>query len=69
MRCLTCSGQSRLGQRVAAPIYDRGALRPGHRFSGPAVVTEFDSTTVVLPGYVAEVDEYFNILINPEGVA
>jgi N-methylhydantoinase A len=57
------------GQRVPAPIYDRGALRPGHRFAGPAVVTEFDSTTVVLPGYVAEVDEYFNILINPEGVA
>ena len=57
------------GQRVPAPIYDRGALRPGHRFAGPAVVTEFDATTVVLPGYVAEVDEYFNILINPEGVA
>jgi N-methylhydantoinase A len=57
------------GERVSAPIYDRGALRPGHRFEGPAVVTEFDSTTVVLPGFVAEVDEYFNILINPEGVA
>jgi N-methylhydantoinase A len=57
------------GERVPAPIYDRGALRPGHRFPGPAVVTEFDATTVVLPGYVAEVDEYFNILINPEGVA
>jgi hypothetical protein len=28
-------------------------------------VTEFDSTTVVLPGYVAEVDESFNILITP----
>ena len=56
------------GERVSAPIYDRGALAPGHRFTGPAVVTEFDSTTVVLPGYVAEVDEYFNILINPEGV-
>ena len=32
---------------------------------GPAIVTEFDSTTVVLPGYVAEVDVNFNILINP----
>jgi N-methylhydantoinase A len=57
------------GERVSAPIYDRAALRPGHRFSGPAVVTEFDSTTVVQPGFVAEVDAYFNILINPEGVA
>jgi N-methylhydantoinase A len=57
------------GERLSAPIYDRAALAPGHRFSGPAVVTEFDSTTVVLPGYVAAVDEHFNILINPEGVA
>jgi N-methylhydantoinase A len=54
------------GERRATPIYDRGALRPGNRFAGPAIVTEFDSTTVVLPGYVAEVDRYSNILITPE---
>ena len=51
------------GERRATPIYDRGALRPGNRLEGPAIVTEFDSTTVVLPGYVAEVDRYSNILI------
>jgi N-methylhydantoinase A len=51
------------GERRATKIYDRGALRPGNRFAGPAIVTEFDSTTVVLPGYVAEVDRYSNILI------
>ena len=28
--------------------------------------TEFDSTTVVLPGYTAEMDEFYNILINPK---
>ena len=28
-------------------------------------MTEFDSTTVVLPGYSAEVDVNFNILITP----
>ena len=39
--------------------------QPGARFDGPAIVTEFDSTTVVLPGYEAEVDLNFNILINP----
>src|SRR4051794_17385527 len=55
------------GERRATPIYDRGALAPGNRFAGPAIVTEFDSTTVVLPGYVAEVDRYSNILITPEG--
>jgi len=54
------------GERRPTPIYDRAALRPGNRFAGPAIVTEFDSTTVVLPGYVAEVDRFSNILITPE---
>ena len=31
------------------------------------MITEFDSTTVVLAGYEAEVDRYYNILIRPEG--
>jgi N-methylhydantoinase A len=54
------------GQQHATTIYDRAKLRPQMRFEGPAVVTEFDSTTVVLPGYVAEIDVNFNILINPK---
>ena len=54
------------GERRPTPVYDRAALRPGHRLAGPAIVTEFDSTTVVLPGYAAEVDETFCILIRPE---
>ncbi len=53
------------GEHVSTSIYDRGALKPGDRFAGPAIVTEFDSTTVVLPGFTAEVDRHFNILINP----
>jgi N-methylhydantoinase A len=54
------------GERLPTRIYDRAALAPGNRFDGPAIVTEFDSTTVVLQGYTAEVDENFNILINPK---
>ncbi|HZR91780.1 MAG TPA: hydantoinase/oxoprolinase family protein [Gaiellaceae bacterium] len=53
------------GERHPTKIYDRSKLGPGSRFSGPAIVTEFDSTTVVLPGYRAEVDRWFNILIRP----
>ena len=53
------------GKQHATTVYDRAGLRPQMRFDGPAIVTEFDSTTVVLPGYVAEVDVNFNILINP----
>jgi len=53
------------GERVATKIYDRSRLQPGAALDGPAVVTEFDSTTVVLPGYRAAVDSNFNILITP----
>ena len=46
------------GGYVDCPIYDRYALRaPARRFAGPAVVEEFDSTTVVHPGYVLLVDD------------
>jgi N-methylhydantoinase A len=53
------------GEQHATSIVDRAKLRPQMRFDGPAIVTEFDSTTVVLPGYAAEVDVNFNILITP----
>jgi N-methylhydantoinase A len=53
------------GERVPTKIYDRSKLEPGGSFVGPAIVTEFDSTTVVLPGYRADVDRSFNILITP----
>jgi len=53
------------GQWIPAKVYDRGKLERGNRITGPAVITEFDSTTVVLSGYTAEVDRFANILINP----
>ncbi len=53
------------GDWMPTRIYDRSKLAAGNRIPGPAVITEFDSTTVVLSGYTAEVDRYSNILINP----
>jgi N-methylhydantoinase A len=53
------------GQSVPTRIYDRAKLEPGAAISGPAIVTEFDSTTVVLPGHQAAVDTNYNILITP----
>jgi N-methylhydantoinase A len=46
--------------------YARADLHPGARIAGPSIVTEFDSTTVVLEGYTAEIDRFFNLLIRPE---
>jgi N-methylhydantoinase A len=53
------------GKRVATKVYDRSKLQPGASLDGPAIVTEFDSTTVVLPGHRAEVDVNYNLLITP----
>jgi N-methylhydantoinase A len=46
-------------------IYDRAKLESGHVVKGPAVITEMDSTTVVLPGYEAKVDSRLNLLLSP----
>jgi N-methylhydantoinase A len=46
-------------------IYDRTKLSTGFEVPGPAIVSEMDSTTVVLPGFFAEVDTVGNLLINP----
>jgi len=54
------------GREHDAKIYDRAKLAPGHVVPGPAVVTEMDSTTLILPGHRAEVDKVGNLLIRPE---
>ncbi|WP_248311585.1 hydantoinase/oxoprolinase family protein [Bosea sp. ASV33] len=45
------------------PIYDREKLGPGHKVAGPAIIDQMDSTTLVLPGQVATVDAYLNLII------
>lgn len=54
------------GGFVPTPIYDREALRAGSRFNGPAVAEQMDSTTVVPPGFVAEVDRHLNIILRQQ---
>jgi N-methylhydantoinase A len=48
---------------VSCPVIDRYRLRWGDRLSGPAVIEELDSTTVVHPNYEALVDQYGNLLL------
>lgn len=53
------------GQWHVAPIFDRNKLHEGLVVPGPAIVSEMDSTTVVLPGHHARVDAVGNLLIKP----
>ena len=53
------------GEWHDAVIYDRNMLHEGLVVPGPSIVSEMDSTTVILPGYEAKVDHVGNLLINP----
>ena len=50
-------------QEVPTRYYERAALRAGNRLVGPAIVTQYDSTTVIPPGLAAHVDRFGNIVI------
>jgi N-methylhydantoinase A/oxoprolinase/acetone carboxylase beta subunit len=55
-------------EQVPTRFYDRSALRAGNRLEGPAIVSQYDSTTVIPPGLTAHVDRFGNIVIGT-GVA
>jgi N-methylhydantoinase A len=54
------------GGAVDTPLYLRSELPAGVRLDGPAVIDQLDSTTVVPPGWRAEVDEWLNIRMHKE---
>lgn len=45
------------------PIYRREALAAGCTIPGPAVIDQFDATTLVYPGDTARVDDALNLII------
>ena len=53
------------GAWVETPNYDRAKLAVGMRVSGPAIIRQYDTTTVLLPKHYAEVDAHGNLLIWP----
>lgn len=50
------------GKTWQADVYDRASLRPGDRFSSPAIVEQYDTTSFVPPGFVCRVDDYGMII-------
>ena len=53
------------GKKQIATIYRRSLLKQGNVVQGPAIVIEFDATTLILSGHNGRVDKFGNILINP----
>jgi N-methylhydantoinase A len=54
------------GKLVECPIYQREKLDVGLTFSGPAVLDQFDCTTVILPGQTVRVDEWKNLIVTQD---
>jgi len=48
---------------TTATLYERDRLDVGARFAGPAIVEQFDATTVVPPGWAAQVDRFHNLAL------
>jgi N-methylhydantoinase A len=48
---------------VETPVYERKGLLADHKIIGPAVIEQMDSTTLVLPGYEATVDDIGSLII------
>ena len=45
------------------PVYQRGRLRSGNQIAGAALIEEYASTTVILPGDQVSVDHIGNLVI------
>jgi N-methylhydantoinase A len=48
---------------VNTPIYERTALVRGQKLTGPAILEQADTTTVVYPNQAAEVDSWGNLIL------
>jgi N-methylhydantoinase A len=48
---------------MRAKLYRRKLLTPGDIISGPAMIVEYTSATVLPPGCVASIDGFSNLVI------
>ena len=55
-------------QTYATRFYRREGLKAGNQISGPAVILEYSSTTVIPSDFRARIDEWRNIVIEPRGM-
>ncbi len=55
------------GEVLKTPIYQRDDLPEDREISGPAIIEQMDSTTVIFPRYRAKADRYGNLLIRTRG--
>ena len=55
------------GEFLHCPVYDRYGLAAGARLRGPAIIEERESTAVISPGALVEIDAHNNLLVTLPG--
>lgn len=55
-----------VGGTLTCPVYVRERLHPGAEIAGPAIVEQYDSTTVVNPDWHGRVDEWGTLVLSRE---
>jgi N-methylhydantoinase A len=48
---------------ISTTLYERDRLAPGNVVVGPAILFQFDTTTVIPPGWAARVDGWSNLVV------
>jgi N-methylhydantoinase A len=51
------------GKKLASAIHSRDSLKPGHIYSGPAIVTEYSATTAIPPHKPFHLDPAANLIV------
>lgn len=54
-------------EALRATVLDRARMAPGFAFTGPAIVEQEDTTTLVEPGWSGRVDASGCLLLQDEG--
>jgi N-methylhydantoinase A len=54
------------GRTISCPVYQRERLDIGLTLRGPAILDQFDCTSVICSGQVARVDEWKNLIVTEE---
>jgi N-methylhydantoinase A len=52
---------------VRCPVYAREKLKAGLLIEGPAIIEQYDTTTVISPNWKAYVDEFGNLIMTSDG--
>jgi N-methylhydantoinase A len=54
------------GKTISCPVYQREKLDVGLILRGPAILDQFDCTTVICAGQVARIDKWKNLIVTKE---